>query len=52
MAVKTMAASSISLLLLAGCATGLTPRESGALTGAALGAGSGAVFGAIAGSAG
>ncbi len=52
MAVKRIAASSISLLLLAACATDMTPRESGALTGAALGGGGGAVLGAIAGSAG
>jgi len=47
-----IALGSIHLLFLAGCATSMAPRESGALTGAALGAGGGAVFGAIAGSAG
>ena len=49
---QTIALSSICLLLLAGCATSLTPRESGALTGAGMGAAGGAIFGAIAGSAG
>lgn len=39
-------------LLLAGCATPLTPRESGTLTGAGIGAATGAVLGGIAGSAG
>ncbi len=42
----------IFLLLLAGCATPLTPRESGTLTGAGIGAATGAVLGGIAGSAG
>ena len=51
MAVKTLVASSLGLLLLAGCATSLAPSERGALTGAGLGAAGGAVFGAIAGSA-
>ena len=45
-------AGSIVLLLLAGCATPLTPRESGTLTGAGIGAATGAVLGGIAGSAG
>lgn len=52
MTVKTLAASSLGLLLLAGCATSLTPSESGTLTGAGLGAAGGAVLGGIAGSAG
>ncbi len=47
-----IAAGSVSLLLLAGCATPLTPRESGTLTGAGIGAATGAVLGGIAGSAG
>jgi hypothetical protein len=42
----------VCLLLLAGCATPLTPRESGTLTGAGIGAATGAVLGGIAGSAG
>jgi hypothetical protein len=42
----------IFLLLLAGCATPLTPRESGTLTGAGIGAATGAVLGGIVGSAG
>ena len=46
------AVCSICVLLLAGCATPLTPRESGTLTGAGLGAATGAVLGGIAGSAG
>lgn len=36
-------------LLLAGCATPLTPRESGTLTGAGVGAATGAIIGGIAG---
>ncbi len=47
-----LAAGSVCLLLLAGCATPLTPRESGTLTGAGIGAATGAVLGGIAGSAG
>ncbi len=47
-----VAAVSIFLLLLAGCATPLTPRESGTLTGAGVGAATGAILGGIAGSAG
>jgi len=43
---------SIFLALLAGCATPLTPRESGTLTGAGIGAATGAILGGIAGSAG
>jgi len=43
---------SIFLLLVAGCATPLTPRESGTLTGAGIGAATGAILGGIAGSAG
>ena len=49
---QTIAIGSICLLLLAGCATPLTPRESGTLTGAGVGAAAGAVLGGIAGSAG
>lgn len=49
---QSIAASSVCLLLLAGCATPLTPRESGTLTGAGIGAATGAVLGGIAGSAG
>ena len=49
---RSIAASSIFLLFLAGCATPLTPRESGTLTGAGVGAAAGAVLGGIAGSAG
>lgn len=47
-----MALGSIVMLILAGCATPLTPRESGALTGAGFGAATGAILGGIAGSAG
>ena len=49
---QMIAIGSICLLLLAGCATPLTPRESGTLTGAGVGAAAGAVLGGIAGSAG
>ena len=49
---RSIAAGSIFLLLLAGCTTPLTPRESGTLTGAGVGAAAGAVLGGIAGSAG
>jgi hypothetical protein len=47
-----IAVASVMLLLLVGCATPLTPRESGTLTGAGIGAATGAVLGGIAGSAG
>ncbi len=50
--VKLIIALGSICLLLAGCATSLTPSESGALAGAGMGAAGGAVFGAIAGSAG
>jgi hypothetical protein len=40
------------ILLLTGCATPLTPRESGTLAGASIGAATGAILGGIAGSAG
>lgn len=43
------AVSVIFLLVLTGCATPLSPRESGILTGAELGAVTGAVLGGIAG---
>lgn len=49
---QVIAVGLICLLLLAGCATPLTPRESGTLTGAGIGAATGAVLGGIAGSAG
>jgi hypothetical protein len=49
---RNLTVGSIFLLLLAGCATPLTPRESGTLTGAGIGAATGAVLGGIAGSAG
>ncbi len=49
---QLIAAGSVCLLLFAGCATPLTPRESGTLTGAGIGAATGAVLGGIAGSAG
>ena len=49
---RRIAAGLIFLLFLAGCATPLTPRESGTLTGAGVGAAAGAVLGGIAGSAG
>ncbi|MCZ7625174.1 MAG: hypothetical protein C3F12_10630 [Candidatus Methylomirabilota bacterium] len=42
--------SVVLLLLLNGCATPPTPRESGTVGGAAIGAATGAVFGGIAGS--
>lgn len=42
----------ICLLLVAGCATPLTPRESGTLAGTSIGAATGAILGGIAGSAG
>lgn len=44
--------SVIVLLALAGCATPLSPRESGTVTGAGIGAVTGAVLGGIAGDAG
>ncbi len=47
-----VAIGSICVLLLAGCATPLTPQESGTLAGAGIGAATGAVLGGIAGSAG
>ena len=47
---QVIAIGSIGLLLLAGCATPMTPRESGTLTGAAVGAAAGAVLGGMAGS--
>jgi hypothetical protein len=49
---QRFAIGSIFLLLMAGCATPLTPRESGTLTGAGIGAATGAILGGIAGSAG
>jgi len=49
---QTLAIGSIFLLLVTGCATPLTPRESGTLTGAGIGAATGAILGGIAGSAG
>ncbi len=49
---QLIAVGSICMLLLASCATPLTPRESGTLTGAGIGAAAGAVLGGIAGSAG
>ena len=49
---QIIAVGSICVLLLASCATPLTPRESGTLTGAGIGATAGAVLGGIAGSAG
>ncbi len=42
----------ITLILVAGCATPLTTREQGVLTGTLLGAGAGAVIGSISGHAG
>jgi len=47
---QVIAIGSIGLLLIAGCATPMTPRESGTVTGAAVGAAAGAVLGGIAGS--
>src|SRR5574337_24884 len=47
---QIIAVGSIGLFLLTGCATPMTPRESGTLTGAAVGAAAGAVLGGIAGS--
>ena len=49
---QRFAIGSIFLLLVTGCATPLTPRESGTLTGAGIGAATGAILGGIAGSAG
>lgn len=49
---RHFAIGSIFLLLVTGCATPLTPRESGTLTGAGMGAATGAILGGIAGSAG
>ena len=49
---QIIAVGSTCVLLLASCATPLTPRESGTLTGAGIGAAAGAVLGGIAGSAG
>ncbi len=49
---RSMAFEAIFLFLIAGCATPLTPRESGTLAGASIGAATGAIFGGIAGSAG
>ena len=49
---QRFAIGSIFLLLITGCATPLTPRESGTLTGAGIGAATGAILGGIAGSAG
>ena len=49
---QVIAVGLASLLLFAGCATPLTPRESGTLTGAGIGAATGAILGGIAGSAG
>jgi hypothetical protein len=47
-----IAVSAILMLLLVGCATPPSPRESGAVTGAGIGAVTGAVLGGIAGDAG
>src|SRR5574337_138374 len=47
---QIIAVGSIGLFLLTGCATPMTPRESGTLTGAAVGAAAGAALGGIAGS--
>ena len=49
---QRFAIGSIFLLLVTGCATPLTPQESGTLTGAGIGAATGAILGRIAGSAG
>jgi len=49
---QRFAIGSIFLLLVTGCATPLTPQESGTLTGAGIGAATGAILGGIAGSAG
>jgi hypothetical protein len=49
---QRFAIGSIFLLFVTGCATPLTPRESGTLTGAGIGAATGAILGGIAGSAG
>lgn len=46
---QRMAIGVIFLLVLAGCATPLSPRESGTLTGAGIGAATGAILGGIAG---
>jgi hypothetical protein len=45
----TIAVSAIFLLVFIGCATPLTPRESGTLTDAEIGAATGAILGGIAG---
>jgi hypothetical protein len=50
--IRHLAVGSIFLLLSTGCATPLSPRESGTLTGAGIGAATGAILGGIAGSAG
>jgi len=52
LALGVIGALLVTSLLLGGCATPLTPRESGTLTGAGVGAAAGAVLGGIAGSAG
>ncbi|MGH7427317.1 MAG: glycine zipper domain-containing protein, partial [Candidatus Methylomirabilaceae bacterium] len=49
---RSIAVGSIFLLLVGGCATPLTPRESGTLAGASIGAATGAILGGIGGSAG
>jgi len=49
---RYVALGSIVLVVLGGCATPLTPRESGTLAGASIGAATGAILGGIAGSAG
>jgi hypothetical protein len=46
---QRLAACSIVAVLVTGCATPLTPRESGTLTGAGIGAATGAILGGIAG---
>jgi hypothetical protein len=46
---QRLAISVIIAVLVAGCATPLTPRESGTLTGAGIGAATGAILGGIAG---
>ncbi|MGH7411390.1 MAG: glycine zipper domain-containing protein [Candidatus Methylomirabilis sp.] len=49
---RRMVIGLLLLVLVAGCATPLTPRESGTLAGASIGAATGAILGGVAGSAG
>ena len=49
---RRIAIGFLVLVLVAGCATPLTPRESGTLAGASIGATTGAILGGVAGSAG